>query len=92
MVVHERRVVKNSFITYVCYAPDVLFWTVLYIDTSFIYTLWYEFSNNFDAQSGFEFLELRGGWDGSQKISGGGWGGQTIKRGGSGATFPKAKV
>ena len=29
--VHERSAVKNSFSKYVCYPPDVLFWTVLYI-------------------------------------------------------------
>ena len=31
IVVHERSALKNSFSTYVCYAPDVLFWTVLYL-------------------------------------------------------------
>ena len=29
-VAHERSTVKSSFITYGCYGPDVLFWTVLY--------------------------------------------------------------
>ena len=29
-VVHEWSAVKNSFIAYVYYAPDVLFWTELY--------------------------------------------------------------
>ena len=31
IVVHERWAVKNSFMTYVCYAPDVFFLTVLYM-------------------------------------------------------------
>ena len=31
MIVFERWAFKNLFITYVCYAPDVLFWTVLYV-------------------------------------------------------------
>ena len=30
IVAHEWSAVENSFITDVCYAPDVLFWTVLY--------------------------------------------------------------
>ena len=29
-VVHEQSTVKNSFGTYVCYAPDGLFWLNLY--------------------------------------------------------------
>ena len=28
--VYERWAFKNAFITYASYAPDVLFWTVLY--------------------------------------------------------------
>ena len=36
-VVHERSAVKNSFRTYVCYAPDVLFLTVLYGNRTFIF-------------------------------------------------------
>ena len=31
LVVYERSAVKNSSSTYVCYAPDVSFWTVLYM-------------------------------------------------------------
>ena len=34
-VVHEQSAVENSFSTYVCYAPDGLFWLNLY--TSFYY-------------------------------------------------------
>ena len=30
-VVHEQSAVENSFSTYVCYAPDGLFWLNLYI-------------------------------------------------------------
>ena len=30
-VAHEQSAVKNSFSTYVCYAPDGLFWLNLYI-------------------------------------------------------------
>ena len=31
VVVHEQSAVENSFITYVCYAPDGLFWLNLYL-------------------------------------------------------------
>ena len=30
-VVHEQLAVENSFSTYVCYAPDGLFWLNLYV-------------------------------------------------------------
>ena len=30
-VVHEQLGVENSFSTYVCYAPDGLFWLNLYV-------------------------------------------------------------
>ena len=33
-VAHEQSAVKNSFSTYLCYAPDGLFWLNLYM-TSF---------------------------------------------------------
>ena len=36
-VVHKRWTVKNSFITYVWYASDVLFWTVLYTTNFHLY-------------------------------------------------------
>ena len=30
-MVHEQSAVKNSYSTYVCYAPDGLFWLNLYV-------------------------------------------------------------
>ena len=32
-VLHEQSAVENSFSTYVCYAPDGLFWLNLYLDS-----------------------------------------------------------
>ena len=46
-VVNEQSAVQNSFITYVWYAPDVLFWMVLYvIITSFLCAMIWNFEND----------------------------------------------
>ena len=36
-VVHEWSAVKNSFITYVCYTPDGLFWLNLYVQVIIVW-------------------------------------------------------
>ena len=56
--VHELQAIQNSFIKYVCYAPDALFWTVLYqrgfrfgcFPPPFFWTLWFFLWSNIFGQ------------------------------------------